>query len=1300
MKLYTKRQNFYRRSNIITDDSGNISAVRRFIVALVILVILLLFNGNNKALAQYSPAVVTVGIFELRFYSGSSQDPNYVPNDNDNGDNFSVLPWSSEQIDIVVKGMQYWEGLIDTSHVESGNKIVINIVHNTFSDPRYLAAAKGINIIDIINNNAKPSANQTDAKILYNSLRNDSVSLSTTIHELGHVLGISQENMEPYLVDIYGEKWSDTTSISITGSGSGSDSNNVFDLYEDAGKENFKWPMFLGKPSGAIEELIGSVHNLDGSLDKSKLDILAQSAIQGTNGVGELDLSHAGNMQSLMSYGAFRGGMPFVPEIELAILEELGYSVNRRKAFGHSYYKRSDNKYDGQVIGVGYDSDYIFGVGAHVFMDQLNLLQSADISSRGEEGAGIRIDGSNNTINIAQDTNIEATGKSGVGLLAAWGSSNVLINRGNISATGEGGIGVKLSVQGGDAESYYTNNGDGIDARDAAEHYQAQQDLKGELVERFDVSGTITGKDYAIYISNTAHVKTINFMNGAEIYGNIKSDYNQKTDLTFGKKADSNGAVTNANDPNFNFVLNNELSSRNYFHIQTYGGTTTIGEYAHVDVNLIHVFENSQFNIASNYQYNSKTKVLASGFTLDANAILGINTFYNENENTPYLQVSGTAAIDNDASLDITSFKKGTYTVLKANSISGQFDNGDILVAGQTSSNRHNINLTSSNGTIKLTLDATNVDLKWKGGNGTWDYGTKIWDNNGTDEIFIDGDTVTFDKGVGTIDVPVSVDSPTMTFSSGAKYRFSGATIFADSLVINQKGTETRFNQNVETDSLIINNALLGIAANNIVKVNNATFNQATLEIGTGDDNTSAGKISVTNKAAISGGIVNVYGSQRRGIQYLFLEAKELEIDPLEGGFVLGATSDGRRGIVSYDTDLGKYWITIDGLLVDHSSNTFTHNQRNFGVYLNKLSPLVNVFNDMNDVLMIYENLSVNAPLSYRLAIDETVGNIYATAGSAGIQNTLIANRTLASYLRRPPLSEVIPCHLCQGVCQHLVGKPTSWITAIGMGATTQNDSNGHGYSQSSGGSIFGVDFMRRPSCHWGFYGSAMENVLTSKVIREHSRSHEFMAGFYFRADKSIGYWLFNNGYGFNQYKTDRTMTEFGGRKARSSHNSFNSTFYSELGTYYLDPVFRWHGYIGLQYAGIYQEAIQEREAGALNIIGDPTSTTSLRGFLGFRTERFERTFLGGMISGDFNFAWMHEYMGRTQTEFTGRFAGSPDSSLKYKVRGTDTGRDWAIFGASLGYDYGKTRFFGGYDAYLSGNQSLHSGTLGIVYVW
>ncbi|MDR1478580.1 MAG: autotransporter outer membrane beta-barrel domain-containing protein [Planctomycetaceae bacterium] len=1297
MELCTKQRDCNRQLYNKAVGGIGTSIIGRFLFALSILVFLI-FANNNQTFAQFAPETRTVGVFELRFYSGSISDYNYVPNTN----SYSDRPFTSAMIDETVKYIGYWEELINTSRVNGNDKIIINFRYDS-SVPT--ATGGGSNIVNIINKSAKPSTTQTDAMISIGG-RFDQ---DTIIHEFGHVIGFTRGDLAPYLVDIYGEKYTDTDTdnVAITGDGNGSD--GIFNLYEDA--TDFKYPMFLGRQNGAIEELIGSVHNADGTLDKSKLDILSQAAIQGTSvpptldgtGVLDVDLSHTGNMHSLMSYGSFIN-MPFIPEIELAMLEELGYSIDRRKAFGHSYYNRSDNLYSGQVKGVGYDSDFIFGVGAHVFMDGLDLLQSAGISSRGEEGAGIRIDGSNNIINIDKYTPIEASGEKGIGLFTAWGSNNILIHRGDISATGEGGIGVKLSVEG--ASSYYAETGTG-EARTIAEYTRARADLIGALVDRFDISGKITGKDYAIYISNTAHVEEINIMNGADIYGKIQSSYpsgsgSYYTNLTFGKKADANGAATDSDDSSFNFVLHDGLEGQNQFDITTYGGVTTIGENAYVHAKSATIRSNSQFNIASNYQHDNQNKVYVGSLTLESNAILGINPMYSEGENIPFLQTP-VATINADAKLDLTSFRKGVFTVLSATTLSAAgFDQNDILVAGQAPTIRHQISMNTTDGTIKLTLDATNVDLKWKGGDGIWDNGKKSWYDNGSEDVFINGDTVTFDKGTGKIDVPVSVEVPTAVFSSGAKYRFSGAKIFVtNNLSITQAGTETRFNQDVQTGSLTVNNATLGIGANNIVSVQgDATLNQATLEIGTGDVDTSAGKISVAGKATISGGIVNLYGEQRTGIQYLFLEAGDLVIDPNAGGLVLGATANGQRGILSYDTNINKYWVMIEGLLIDHSRNAFTHNQRHLGSYLNALSPRVNEFNDMNNVLMKFENLAANSPVRYRSAMDETMGNIYASAGSASVQNTTIANRTIATYLRRPPLSEVIPCHICRGVCQHLINKPTSWITAIGMGGTTQNDSNSNGYSQSSGGSVFGVDIMRRIGVHFGFYGSAMENVLTSKNVREHSRSHEFMGGFYFRADNSIGYLLLNNGYGFNQYKTDRTMTEFDNRKARSSNDSFNSTVYAELGTYYLDPVFHWHGYVGLQYAGVYQEAVSEHGAGALDVIGEPVSTTSMRVFLGVRTERFERTLLGGMISGDFNFAWMHECIGRTQSEFTGRFAGSPDGSLRYKVSGTNTGRDWAIFGASIGYDFGRTRFFGSYDAYLSGYQSLHSGTLGVVYVW
>jgi uncharacterized protein with beta-barrel porin domain len=1181
MELYTRQPDHYRQTNN-TAIGMNFCAVVRSVVALTILIFCLLATKNSNA-ATYAPEVRTVGVFELRFYSGAQSDSNYVPNDTSVA--FSNQPWTTEQIDAVIRGIEYWKELVNTSFMPPDQKIVINIVNNS---------------------------------------------------QTGSASGESYPNTEAFAEII----------------------NHKKDANGNYRRPSSSYPDAASRPADAR-----LAYNIDGSSDSRAI---LEATIRAMGQVLGVTIQNA-------------NGMPFATEAELLQLvnaTNLGYVINTSKAFGKTYSSA------GTENGIGYSSEFIFGIGAHVYTSDLTLSQNANISSRGFEGVGIRIDGSNNTINIGKSIDIEATGEGGIGLYVASGNGNILINSGNIYATHETGIGVNLR--------------------------------SGSGVSRFDISGTITGSKQAIYIAESATLSTINILkdvgsvNSAAIYGDIKTDSSSTTDINFGN--DTNATP----DPAFNFTLNNNLIGGTQFNLNLLAGKTTIGKDAHANVNNVTVNQNAQLNIASNYKHDNADKLTVSTFNLNANAILGINTAYSAGDDIAYLN-AGSATIHDDARIDITSFKKGSFSILKTTGTltADETELGsNILVAGQTPTDRHQINLTKSgNNELRLALDATNAELKWAGGNGIWNNGLKsgggyYWLDTITqdNEVFIDGDSVKFDTGSGTIDVPVRVDANDITFANSAKYSFTGDGVVSatGNFKINHAGTEARFAQDVEAGNLSIDHGLLGLAPNKVMTVKgNADFNDATLVIGTGTEAASSGRIEVAGKAKVSGGTIFLYGEQRRGIAYLFLSADELEIDSERGGFVLGATTEGRRGVVDYKDGVnGKYWVTIEGAVVDHMQMAKTHNQRQLAQYLNTISPQVNEFNDMNEVLMAYENLSENSESRSHFAMDETVGNIYATSGSASIQNTTIANRTIATYLRRPPLSEVVPCYICKGACVHVQKKPTSWLTVVGMGGSTQSDFNGHAYSQSSGGSVFGIDFMRRSGCHFGFYGSAMENVLTSKDIREHSRSHEFMGGFYFRADNSIGYILLNNGYGFNQYKTDRTMTEFGYRQARSSHNSFNSTVYTELGTYYLDPIFKWQGYVAFQYAGVYQSAFQENGADALNLIGDATSTTSLRGFLGFRTEKFERIFMGGLISGDFNFAWMHEYMGRTCTEFTGKFAGSPDQSAKFSVRGTNTGRDWAIFGASLGYDMGRTRFFGGYDAYLSGLQSLHTGTLGIVYVW
>lgn len=90
--------------------------------------------------------------------------------------------------------------------------------------------------------------------------------------------------------------------------------------------------------------------------------------------------------------------------------------------------------------------------------------------------------------------------------------------------------------------------------------------LKGPLVEAFNVSGTLRGSAAAIYIDESAYVKEINILSGARLEGDIISRWdpqnelisnqapeNLYTSLTFGRAADAQG---NAKEPDPSFSLN------------------------------------------------------------------------------------------------------------------------------------------------------------------------------------------------------------------------------------------------------------------------------------------------------------------------------------------------------------------------------------------------------------------------------------------------------------------------------------------------------------------------------------------------------------------------------------------------------------------------------------------------------------------------------------------------------------------------------------------------------------------------
>lgn len=249
----------------------------------------------------------------------------------------------------------------------------------------------------------------------------------------------------------------------------------------------------------------------------------------------EIDLSHLELRNSFMSHQKFRNWLTPM-EAELAVLKDIGYNVELRKYFGKSYYLNGItdvfttgySEWDGSAY-TGAFSNIPQGVGLHIYGDENNITQASDIATVGEGAVGVRIDGVQNEYTLANGSSIQTKGKENLGLAVTWGKNHVVNIEENseIIAEGENGIAASFDFGGNlfgaldTGRGSYINYDDdiGYSLRPLAETTEA-------LVDSFNVAGTLKGSEAAIYISDNAHVKDINILDGAQIDGSIVSEWN------------------------------------------------------------------------------------------------------------------------------------------------------------------------------------------------------------------------------------------------------------------------------------------------------------------------------------------------------------------------------------------------------------------------------------------------------------------------------------------------------------------------------------------------------------------------------------------------------------------------------------------------------------------------------------------------------------------------------------------------------------------------------------------------------
>ena len=280
---------------------------------------------------------------------------------------------------------------------------------------------------------------------------------------------------------------------------------------------------------------------------------------------GRPDFSHINLARGLMSHHNYRSYTALM-EAELAIMQDIGYDIDRRNFFGRSIYSdgngASDNPFKntqgyfarnaaGTAYEIGKANTATLGIGLHIYGSGNNILQtdegkgdgSADLLACGTGGAGIRIDGVCNTVAVDKGVTVSADGENGRGVLVAYGHDNRVVIDGTVTAVGAGGDGVRFDFgsnsMGGNEEyrgSYLRyqrdvdENGNITSSSNIPLNFVierdsiSEDDLAGPMGSLI-VNGKLYGRDHAVYISKNAFVNNINVNGGARIKGDIVSDW-------------------------------------------------------------------------------------------------------------------------------------------------------------------------------------------------------------------------------------------------------------------------------------------------------------------------------------------------------------------------------------------------------------------------------------------------------------------------------------------------------------------------------------------------------------------------------------------------------------------------------------------------------------------------------------------------------------------------------------------------------------------------------------------------------
>jgi len=353
-----------------------------------------------------------------------------------------------------------------------------------------------------------------------------------------------------------------------------------------------------------------------------------------------------------------------------------------------------------------------------------------------------------------------------------------------------------------------------------------------------------------------------------------------------------------------------------------------------------------------------------------------------------------------------------------------------------------------------------------------------------------------------------------------------------------------------------------------------------------------------------------------------------------------------------------------------------------------------------------------------QIVLNQLSGGIYGSLPAASLQHSSFYLSQMATRLR----SQMVPYNYSGGATfaqtpadvtlaswendelvirgqNRLYSRAGSWISGYGLGGTAQGDGNADGFRYGVGGTQLGIQTQLNDVCSIGGWANLAWSNIQGDQLNEIANVENYHFGTYLTAFDGDDYYMFIGGLGYDHGKVRRQL-DVGGVTglAQGQYDGWQANAYLERGLSLHHYGWNLQPYAALQYLYLRQGSLEETGAGIMNLAVDGLDVHSLRSVIGGRFSHPIVTQGGRRLSPELRAAWLHEFLDTNQLVSAG-FADLGGAG--FAVRGLDLGRDWAMLGGGLNYEFQPgARLFGGYDVQFNDNQAFHVGSGGVELLW